>query len=137
MSRGPERRTRLRVRVGTERSQFFRQPVGASAFFVGASAFFLGAGTESLSIRLQQDAESCSLLAIAKTSRNPGMVQRRVTLRAYEPEAQARVGVALACASGSYDRQDESEKCYPERRAIEPRLHSEMENAVSLRQHAG
>ena len=48
------------------------------------------------------------------------MVQRRVTLRAYEPEAQARVTPTLACASGWYDRQDEAEKCYPDRCAIEP-----------------
>jgi hypothetical protein len=55
-----------------------------------------------------------------------GMVQRWVTLRAYEPEARARATPTLACASGSYDRQDESEKCYPDRRAIEPCLKSRV-----------
>src|SRR5436305_12739028 len=48
------------------------------------------------------------------------MAQQRVTVPTYKPDAQARVGLALAGASGLYDRRSESQECYPNRSHFEP-----------------
>ena len=48
------------------------------------------------------------------------MAQHRVTVPAYEPEAQARVSPTLACASGLYHLCGESQECYPNRSYFEP-----------------
>ena len=49
-----------------------------------------------------------------------GMVRRRVTHQADQPEARARVTPILACALGLCEQRGGAERCYPSRHAIEP-----------------